>query len=64
MSSWITLDCNGAPHCRHENGFAAYGGKFYLFGGRRIQPVDIFDPDTNTWTHGTPPPSKSTIFSR
>ena len=44
MSKWITLDCKGAPHCRHENGFAAYNGKFYLFGGRRIQPVDVFDP--------------------
>lgn len=56
MSSWTTLDCNGEPHCRHENGFAAYNGKFYLFGGRRVQPVDIFDPQTNTWAHGSPPP--------
>ncbi len=32
------------------------GGKFYLFGGRRVQPVDIFDPTTQTWTHGSPPP--------
>lgn len=56
MSKWITLDCHGEPHCRHENGFAEYGGKFYLFGGRRIQPVDIFDPETNEWTHGSPPP--------
>lgn len=56
MSKWTTLDCNGKPHCRHENGFAEFGGKFYLFGGRRIQPVDIFDPATNTWTHGSAPP--------
>lgn len=56
MSSWITLDCSGEPHCRHENGFAEYGGKFYLFGGRRVQPVDVFDPKTNTWSHGSPPP--------
>ncbi|GIT92000.1 ring canal kelch protein [Jannaschia pagri] len=56
MSGWITLDCHGAPHCRHENGFAELGGLFYLFGGRRVQPVDIFDPATKTWTHGAPPP--------
>lgn len=56
MIKWITVDCNGSPHCRHENGFAEYGGKFYLFGGRRVQPVDIYDPATNSWTSGTPPP--------
>lgn len=56
MSTWETLDCAGGPHCRHENGFAEFEGKFYLFGGRRIQPVDIFDPETKTWTHASPPP--------
>jgi len=56
MSSWVTLDCNGSPHCRHENGFANYQGKFYLFGGRRIQAVDIFDPKTNTWSSASKPP--------
>jgi hypothetical protein len=58
MAGWVTLDCDGAPHCRHENGFACFEGKFYLFGGRRVQPVDIFDPQTNTWTHGSPPPKE------
>lgn len=56
MSGWNTIQCTGTPHCRHENGFAVYGGKFYLFGGRRIQPVDIFDPQTSTWTAASPPP--------
>ena len=56
MSAWKTVECNGSPHCRHENGFAEYNGKFYMFGGRRIQPVDIFDPKTNTWTSASPPP--------
>ena len=58
MAGWVTLDCDGAPHCRHENGFACFEGKFYLFGGRRVQPIDIFDPQTNTWTHGSPPPKE------
>lgn len=56
MAQWETQTCNGAPHCRHENGFAEFDGKFYLFGGRRIQPVDVFDPKTQTWTHAAPPP--------
>lgn len=56
MSQWHTLDCTGQPHCRHECGFAAFDGKFYLFGGRRVQPVDIFDPVAKSWTHGSPPP--------
>ncbi len=56
MSNWKTIECTGSPHARHENGFAEFEGKFYVFGGRRIQPVDIFDPTTNTWTHASPPP--------
>jgi len=56
MSDWITIDCHGQPHCRHENGFAEYQGQFYLFGGRRIQPVDVFNPATSTWTSASAPP--------
>lgn len=56
MTHWTTLDCTGSPHCRHENGFACCDGRFFLFGGRRVQPVDIYDPVTNTWAHGSPPP--------
>lgn len=56
MAHWETQTCTGAPHCRHENGFAEFEGKFYLFGGRRIQPVDVYDPSTGTWTHASAPP--------
>jgi len=56
MTKWNTVACTGEPHCRHECGFAELNGKFYLFGGRRVQPVDIFDPETKNWTHGSPPP--------
>ncbi len=56
MTSWITVDCDGEPHCRHENGFTEYRGKFYLFGGRRIQPVDVFDPSTKVWASVSAPP--------
>lgn len=44
------------PHPRHEATFVEYKGKFYSLGGRRIQAVDIFDPKTNTWSHGSKPP--------
>lgn len=56
MPGWETIVCTGAPHARHENGFAELDGKFFLFGGRRIQPVDVFDPETSTWSHASPPP--------
>lgn len=56
MSAWKTVECHGEPHCRHENGFVEFQGKFYLFGGRRIQAVDVFDPSTNTWTSASAPP--------
>ncbi|MEZ5355458.1 MAG: kelch repeat-containing protein [Bryobacteraceae bacterium] len=55
-SSWRTLETVAKPHPRHEAAFVAAGKRIYLLGGRRIQPVDIFDPSTRTWTHGAPPP--------
>ena len=56
MTKWTTVACTGEPHCRHECGFAMLEGKFYRFGGRRVQPVDIFDPETKVWSYGSPPP--------
>jgi N-acetylneuraminic acid mutarotase len=56
MPEWTTLATTGQPHARHENGFAELNGKFYLFGGRRVQPVDMFDTETSTWVAKSPPP--------
>ncbi len=53
---WETLSCKGEPVARHEAAFIEAGGKFYLMGGRRIQEVSIFNPETNTWTSGAKPP--------
>ncbi|TDT75624.1 hypothetical protein BDE40_2357 [Litoreibacter halocynthiae] len=39
MEGWNLQTCFGSPHCRHENGFAELKRNFYLFEGRRIQPV-------------------------
>lgn len=44
------------PSARHENGFVAVNGLFYLIGGRKIKPVDIFDIRTNKWKKGVKPP--------
>ncbi len=41
---------------RHEHGYVKVGARFYLLGGRGINPVDIFDPATGTWTKGAPSP--------
>lgn len=56
MSSWITQNTTGEPHARHENGFIEFDNKFYLVGGRRIQPVDIYDPSSKHWTSASKPP--------
>lgn len=53
---WQTLKTNGEPIPRHEASFVEANGKFYLLGGRKIQEVSIFDPETNTWTSGAKPP--------
>jgi len=46
---WTSLDAKGKATGRHENAFVEYKGKFYLMGGRGINPVDVFDPSTNSW---------------
>ncbi len=46
---WTTIATNGLPTARHESSFVVYEDKFYLIGGRGINPVNVFDPKTNTW---------------
>lgn len=46
---WTTIAAKGDVVGRHENSFVEYKGKFYLIGGRGINPVNVFDPITNTW---------------
>ena len=41
---------------RHQHGYVKLGNLFYLLGGRRIQPVDIFNPARGLWTKGAAPP--------
>lgn len=44
------------PIKRHEAAFVSVGDNFYLLGGRRINPVSIFNVNTQQWTEGTAPP--------
>ena len=56
--SWETISTEDGsmPTQRHECGFIEVGGKFYLLGGRGNKPVDIYDPEENTWKQGATPP--------
>jgi hypothetical protein len=46
---WTTIDATGDVTGRHENAFVEYKGKFYLLGGRGVNPVNVFNPETNSW---------------
>lgn len=54
--AWETLSTHGEPTARHEASVVAYKGKLYLIGGRRINPVNVYDPETNTWTEKSKTP--------
>lgn len=47
---------------RHEGAFAAVDGKLYLMGGRRVQPVQAYDPATGAWTNLSKPPMEMHHF--
>lgn len=49
-SVWEVVNTVGRPVARHEAAFIAYNDKIYLIGGRRINPVSVYDPATNSWT--------------
>jgi len=54
--TWTVFETNGEMQARIDNAFMACNGKFYMLGGRGLQPVSIFDPATQSWTQGTAPP--------
>ena len=56
QAAWEIISTTGKPHPRHEAAFVECGGKLYLVGGRRIQPVDEYDPQTGAWRHLAKPP--------
>jgi N-acetylneuraminic acid mutarotase len=55
--AWTTVVATAGQMTRREEcSFVAYGGRFFLLGGRGISPVDIFDPKTQAWSQGARPP--------
>jgi len=47
---WKLIEATGdSVTGRHENSFVECKGKFYLIGGRGVNPVNVFDPVTNMW---------------
>lgn len=53
---WETVEAIGSPTPRHEATLVAYKNKAYLIGGRRVNPVDVYDPQTNRWTRRSSTP--------
>lgn len=60
--TWKILETNGNYIPREECDFVLVKDKFYLIGGRGINDVNIFDPETNTWTSGAKPPVELNHF--
>lgn len=56
QGKWSVVPAIGEPTARHENAFVECNGKFYIIGGRRMNPVNVYDPQTNKWSEGSIPP--------
>jgi len=56
--NWTQLQSvdGSQPVKRHEAAFVKVGDKFFLIGGRRMNPVSIYDTNAKTWTNGAIPP--------
>lgn len=52
----VTAKDGSLPTQRHEAAFVGVKDKFYLLGGRRINPVSIFNTKVQVWTSGATPP--------
>ncbi len=62
QNCWQNVDTENQSVERHENAFVKAGNKFYLIGGRGIKPVDIYDPESNSWSQGSPTPIEISHF--
>lgn len=54
--NWEPITTLGKPTARHEAAFVGLEGKMYLIGGRRVNPVNVFDPSNNRWAEKSPTP--------
>lgn len=55
-STWRTIETPNTPTARHEASMVEANDKLYLIGGRRVNPVDQYDPKTQRWTELSLPP--------
>ncbi|MEO1618918.1 MAG: hypothetical protein AAFV88_23915, partial [Planctomycetota bacterium] len=55
-ASWKTIATDGTPTARHEAALVGFDDQVYLMGGRRMNPVDVYDPTQNKWTSRSVPP--------
>ncbi|MFC7339157.1 Kelch repeat-containing protein [Haloferula chungangensis] len=55
-SKWEQVKGEGNPCKRHEHAFVEVDDQFIALGGRRIQAVDLYNPETSTWSTGKQPP--------
>jgi len=62
FAEWETVETTGEPVARHEAAFVEYKGKFLLIGGRRINPVSVYDPATNSWADKARSPEEAHHF--
>ena len=46
---WTSIETTGSVKERHEDAFIEYKDKFYLMGGRGINPVNVYDPASSSW---------------
>lgn len=50
--NWTAVASTGVtPEQRHESAFVRVGDRFYLLGGRGNRRIQVFDPETNTWSN-------------
>ena len=54
--AWTSPAIENDAHERHESAFVQAGDKYYLLGGRGIKPMDVYDPQTQTWSEAAATP--------
>lgn len=52
--AWKEIKATGEVTARHEAGLIAINNNIYLLGGRRINPVDVYNIQTNSWSNNRP----------
>jgi hypothetical protein len=53
---WTTIETKGNITARHESSMVLFKDKFYLIGGRGMNPVNVYNPKSNTWEEKSKPP--------